>query len=187
MSASTTSAPPDLRLQALSVHDLPSGWAVDRPSANTTDPPACLKTVRRPAHALARLNESFIGDASGIPAFNETLDAFKTLAAADAALTHAGSLLDGCRQMTWNVGAATLRGGMRRWSLPSFADESQAFQLLPTGMVRGLKITIDFDIVAVRKGATVILTALGDAGIPDRSLLTRLTGKAVAKLGAGVA
>jgi hypothetical protein len=183
----STVASPALRLQALSVHDLPRGWSLDPPSANTADPPACLKTVRHPAHSVARLNESFVAGASGIPAFNETLDAFKTVDDADAALAHAVTVLGGCRQMTWNLGGGALAGGVRALPLASVADESHAFQLRLTGTTRGLKITIDFDIVVARKGTTVMLTSLGDADIPDATLLTRLTARAVAKLGAGVA
>jgi hypothetical protein len=184
---STTDAPPDLHVEALALVDMPTGWSVDARSSGAAGEPGCLTTFKNPIGALTKLNESFKGDTSGIPTFDESLAFFKTTRDANTALAHLEAVLSGCRRITWKISGNTLKGGIGVMSFPAVADDSRAFQLRLSGTTGGQSITVGFDIVLARKGRTVMLAALGDVGDPDTDLLTQLTTKAVSKLAIRVA
>jgi hypothetical protein len=180
----TTIALPDLKAEALSISDMPTGWSVDNSSGSSGSGPDCLKPLQHPAASLERASASFQnGD---LPNMDESLAYYATGEARNAYLRYVATLA-ACRQVTFKVSGHTLSGSMGEMSFPSVGDESRAYQINMSTSVSGVDFSVGIDVVVVRKGNVAMDLVLVDLGTPDTALLQQFSAKAVAKIGTGLA
>jgi len=170
---------PDLAAELLATADMPAGWSVDATRGTGAGGRGCLR-VASAVTPQREAGASFSDGASGMPLFTESLGWFA--GDAHAAFASAEQALARCHTVSLSAGGETLSGIVTGLPFPSYADESAAFRVSVSATGAGSAATLGLELVLVRKGPTLISTALIDAGVPDAITLSELTAKAIAKV-----
>lgn len=147
----------------LSAPDAGSGWTATPAGAIGVEPAGCL----RPRAALiASSPRSLVGvlltAPAGLPQVDEVAARYSTGGAAGAAFDSVAQMLDACSTVS-------------RMRIASTGGRTAAAQLFTDGA--------GVDFLVAQKGSGVVLLVYGSAGAPDTSAVTRLSDRAVQRLG----
>jgi hypothetical protein len=162
----TKPAVPNVKAQVLALSDLPAGWSKHKIDNSTDGEPACFKALdadtREP---LAKAQVEYQGTPNGLPLLDEEI-AYDPKAAASE-FTKAVKALDRCGKISVKTNGTTLSGAMGAMSFPKMGDQTKAYQLTLSGVVRGVRVTAGFDILVLRVGAEDVSLLYSTFGAPD--------------------
>lgn len=177
---STAGPTPDLKVEALMLSDLPTGWTTDVVSSgNNSNAPKCFENVKTSFHARTK-NEVAFKQGTSLPSIEEDLGYFPNTAR--EAFTAGTSVLDGCGQISFTSSGHTFKGQVSAMSFPTLGDQSKAYQVALSTTASGLDVTAGVDVIAVRKASTIMLFFYEDLGNPDVATVQQLAQKCVSKL-----
>lgn len=172
----TKASVPNVKAQVLVLSDLPAGWSRQKVDNDTSGEPACFKEIdAKTGKPAAHVEVAFQGSPEGLPALDETLNYVKSSVKADFAIVVKG--LSHCRKVSISSGGATLTGSIVPISFPKVGDESRAYQMLLSGVVRKVRVTVGFDILTFGVGheeVTLVLSTVGPPVISDLEGAARL-------------
>jgi hypothetical protein len=138
--------------------------------------PACLtgfKTKLRPA----RNAEASFGKGGDLPTLNQQINYYPD-GSAPQKFTTAVSILDGCKQVSYDSKGTKITGSIRALSLPKLGQRSRAWRLT----LSAAGATVEFDVSLVQRGRELEQVVYGDFGPPDLEDFTRVVRVAVAKM-----
>ncbi len=161
-----------LKLRALSLVDMPTGW-VARPLTSIGDTPSCLKDLKTTAAHVTRVEVSYID--TPLPAFDQVLESGSGAAARFAKFNHS---LATCKRISFNEAGVTLHGTVKPLTFPAFGDTSSSYAL----SFKYQKSTIGLDVVLVKVGNYVTGISFEEFGVPDIAQVESLVATATAAL-----
>ena len=175
----SSTPPPDLKTQLLTVQELPTGWAVDNSTSSDSNTRGCdaVKNIGK-GQSDSKAEASFAKGGS-LPQFSENLGYFSDKGKADSSYAEGVAALNSCKQLIVKSDGKDVRLTFGRMSLPSKGDHSQAYAC--TGVIEGVWFGLYFDVVQM--GTELILTSYDDLGTPDVNQFQTLRDKAIAKIG----
>ena len=162
----TKPAVPNLKAQVLALSDLPAGWSKHKIDDSNDGDPACFKALSADTHEpLAKSQVEYQGTPDGLPLLDEEIAYDPKAAASEYA--KAVKALDRCGKISVKTNGTTLSGSMAAMSFPKTGDQSKAYQLILSGVIKGARVTAGFDILVLRVGAEDVSLLYSTFGVPD--------------------
>lgn len=181
-SSTVSAAPANLQGQLLTLSDFPAGWSIDNSANNDSgSTPACFKGLKDTSQTKDHATASF-KNGSNLPNFSEGLQYYP--GGAKPRMARLAKALGSCGQIKFTSGGHSFTGTVGQLSFPPVGDQTEAYQVALSSPVGSLNLTIGLDLVAVRKGSTIIGMIYVDLGTPAITEAEQLVNKASAKVAA---
>jgi hypothetical protein len=164
--AKTKPAVPNVKAQALALSDLPAGWSQHKIDNSSKGEPACFKVLDADTtKPLAKAEVEYQGTPNGLPLLDEDISYGPKAAASE--FTKAVKALDRCGKISVTTNGTTLSGAMGAMSFPKMGNQSKAYQLTLSGVVKGVPVSAGFDILLLRAGGEDVSLLYSTFGAPD--------------------
>lgn len=168
----------NLKPQLLTVSELPSGWAIDNSSDDSSaSTPPCLRNLKSELNTSNKAQISFV-KGSDFPDFEQQLGYFGTAAAALAKYQTGTGILNACKNFSFSSDGHKYIGSIGQLSFPALGQRSTAWQI--TLSAEG--VTLGIDVALVQKGSELSFLLYGDLGSVEVGDFLPLARKAVAKM-----
>jgi hypothetical protein len=167
---------PDPSRLLLSINDLPTGWAINNASNDSSPGPACLATLKKSFDATKKADVTFVSGTSA-PQLVHAVGTYADASTASAAFDRGTGILDGCKDISFTSSGKKYTGAIGAMSFPATGDRSKAWAM----SLSNSGLTIGIDVVLFLKGSAIEEVALLDLGSPDTDDLKTFCDAAVAK------
>jgi hypothetical protein len=162
-----------LKLKALALADMPTGWTV-QPAGPVGSEPSCLKDLKKPSKNADRLEVSFTAPSSG-PALDQILE---TGNGASARYKKFNLALASCHNISITTDGTTIHGTVSKLSFSKVGNQSSAYAISFT--YEGSSFALD--LVLFRVGKYVSGISYEDSGTVNLAQLDGFVTTAVAKI-----
>lgn len=162
-----------LHSKALSLSNMPAGWAVDNSSSGGGISSGCLAGLKRPPGTDTKVSVAYKD--GQLPEFLELLASGKRALPAYKELSH---VLARCRRFTASGNGQTYNYTVGAMSFPQVGNDSSAYSI--TFSVQGVSGAIY--LVLFQVGSIVGAVGYGDIGRPDTSQFQAFVTEAIDKI-----
>jgi hypothetical protein len=162
-----------LKAKALSLTDLPAGWAVDHSTGGGVTAAGCLKPLGAVPKSANRVAVAYTE--GQFPDLQETLVSGPGSVARLRTYRH---LLTKCTHLTLKSGGQTITATIRAVSFATGVTGSSTFTI--TFQVQGQEF--GFEIVLLRIGSVVASVGYGNTGAPDPTQMQSFLSAAIVKI-----
>jgi hypothetical protein len=179
-SSGKNTSSPKLKPQLLTLDALPTGWAVDNSSDESSGTaPKCLKNVKSTMRSDDRSEaEADFVKGTTFPQLSQQIADFGSDASAAQKFSAAVALVDACRDISFTVQGHKITGSIGAMSFQQVAPKTHAWNIV----LSAEGITIGFYAAYVQKGAEVESIIYSDFGTPNLDEYTNFVKAAVAKM-----